>query len=222
MPKAGVYDRAKAKPNSGMFKKGHNNGWLGRHHSEATKTKISEKGKGKIPWNKNIPRSEVTKQKLREANTLERIKCKIKGCDEEATITKGICPKHLFREYVKKYRGKHPEKIKEYWQKNKLRIAKSRMKNKDSLNKKCKEWRYSLKLEVFEHYSKDGIECQECGFKDIRALCLDHINGDGAEHRRKVGNSYKVYMDLKRKGYPSGYQVLCSNCNRIKEYKDKE
>lgn len=38
------------------------------NYSEETRKKMSEAQKGKVPWNKGIPRTEETKQKLRESN----------------------------------------------------------------------------------------------------------------------------------------------------------
>ena len=49
--------------------------WLGKHHSEETKKKMSEsnkgKNKGKTPWNKGKIMSEETKKKMTESH-----KCK--------------------------------------------------------------------------------------------------------------------------------------------------
>jgi len=39
----------------------------GKHHTEKTKKKISESNKGKIPWNKGLPRSQATKDKISNA-----------------------------------------------------------------------------------------------------------------------------------------------------------
>jgi len=44
-------------------------------------------------------------------------------------------------------------------------------------------------------------------------LTLDHINNDGTRHRREFGTNQRVLRSLKARGYPSGFQVLCSNCN---------
>lgn len=84
---------------------------------------------------------------------------------------------------------------------------------------KCDEKRAETQLkdkqEVLSHY---GNICQCCGEHRIEFLTIDHINGDGAEHRRnspaKGGRS--TYLWLRRNDYPSGYQVLCFNCNIAK------
>ena len=61
--------------------------------------------------------------------------------------------------------------------------------------------------------------CQWCGQGDIDVLTIDHINDDGASHRRlhtgKGGS--KFYSWIINEDYPSGFQVLCCNCNMKKE-----
>ena len=43
------------------------NGWLGRKHSEETKNKMRCSHKGRVPWNKGIPRTKETKRKISES-----------------------------------------------------------------------------------------------------------------------------------------------------------
>lgn len=71
-----------------------------------------------------------------------------------------------------------------------------------------------IRTKVIEHYSKGKNCCARCGIGDMRVLDLDHINNDGAEQRKKVSSvTYWVY----RNNFPEGYQVLCRNCNWVKE-----
>ena len=46
-------------------------------------------------------------------------------------------------------------------------------------------------------------------------LTIDHVNGDGAAHRKEasMSTSLKLHQWLKRNNYPDGYRVLCFNCN---------
>lgn len=84
--------------------------------------------------------------------------------------------------------------------------------------------RYRAKLEAFTHYSVKGvIVCMRCGYSDIRALTLDHMGNNGLEHKKTINAKHPrqvtgtlVYRDLKKKGWPEGYQILCYNCNWIK------
>ena len=98
---------------------------------------------------------------------------------------------------------------------------------------KAREYRLKIKLEVMSHYCNSSPMCQHCGFTDIRALCIDHVNGDGAKHRRMLtsnkletkprdGGGFNTYLWLRRNHYPEGYQVLCFNCNQIKECKQRD
>lgn len=54
-----------------------------------------------------------------------------------------------------------------------------------------------------------------CGETEPLFLSLDHVNNDGASHR-KVIDRRKLYKWLARNHYPSGFQVLCMNCNHGK------
>lgn len=81
--------------------------------------------------------------------------------------------------------------------------------------------RVEIKKEVFTHYCEGEPKCQKCGFSDIRALTIDHKNGDGAKHRKDL-KACKLYPWLKRNKYPEGFQVLCMNCQFIKKFENKE
>jgi hypothetical protein len=67
---------------------------------------------------------------------------------------------------------------------------------------------------VFAAYG--GAKCACCGEAEIAFLQIDHVNGDGAEHRRVLKSSSKIYRWLKVNGFPPGFQVLCANCNHAK------
>lgn len=87
-------------------------------------------------------------------------------------------------------------------------------------NKKTRDARAALRIEVINHYSNGALCCCRCGYDDIRALDLDHKADNGGEHRRAIGRrgaTYDIYAQLKRNGFPDGFQVLCRNCNWIKE-----
>jgi hypothetical protein len=55
-----------------------------------------------------------------------------------------------------------------------------------------------------------GSACRCCGESNEVFMCIDHVNNDGAVHRRKVGATYPW---LVRNNFPGGFQVLCFNCN---------
>ena len=85
-----------------------------------------------------------------------------------------------------------------------------------------KQNRQRLKEEVLGHYSPN-LKCQRCRFSDIRALSIDHKAGHGRSHRKKLNiEGDKFYSWLRRNNYPTGFQVLCMNCQWIKRSENME
>lgn len=79
--------------------------------------------------------------------------------------------------------------------------------------------RIKVRDEAMNHYG--GFICACCGETEPKFLSLDHMNNDGAEHRRgitgkRTSAGYHTYLWLKRRGFPPGFQVLCMNCNHGK------
>jgi hypothetical protein len=71
-------------------------------------------------------------------------------------------------------------------------------------------------MEVYE--ALGGARCACCGETTIEFLTIDHVNGDGAKHRRRLKESggyggLSLYRSIKRAGFPPDFQVLCYNCN---------
>jgi hypothetical protein len=80
------------------------------------------------------------------------------------------------------------------------------------------DYRERVRLEMVAAY---GGKCGQCGERDPIVLVLDHIADDAKidreENRHKGG--YKMYLFLKRNGWPKGrHRLLCQNCNFRKEY----
>lgn len=73
-----------------------------------------------------------------------------------------------------------------------------------------------VRIDVIKHYSNGEMKCVCCGTEGLVFLCLDHINGDGNEHRKEIGQGINVYYWVKRNNFPDGFQVLCYNCNIAK------
>lgn len=130
----------------------------------------------------------------------------------------GELNKERLREYRKKYWEEHKEERKaygqEYYQRNKVRLLQKAKKYQE-------QWYDALKTEVLSHYSTGGIlACVICGEKRLSCLSIDHINNDGAEHRRRLGTGGKnFYKWLKEQNFPEGYQTLCMNDQFIKEFR---
>lgn len=81
--------------------------------------------------------------------------------------------------------------------------------------------RGNVKYSCMYHYSNGTMKCETCGTPDN--LSIDHINDDGLEERKRLGNSggYHFYLYLYHNGYPDGYRVLCRSCNS-KDYASKQ
>jgi len=73
-----------------------------------------------------------------------------------------------------------------------------------------------LKMAALKYYSINEMpECECCGETIIEFLTIDHIDGNGGEHRRTElkGKYSSIGLWLKDNGYPKGFRVLCMNCN---------
>lgn len=70
-----------------------------------------------------------------------------------------------------------------------------------------------------------GGKCVKCGFKDVRALQIDHVNGGGYKAFNTKSFSRETYWRSVLVSYSSNkgeYQLLCANCNWIKRYENNE
>ena len=105
--------------------------------------------------------------------------------------------------------------------------------NKEYNKKKSREWYQNnkergreinlesnrkIKLIVLQRYGGKIPKCKCCGEKEQCFLTIDHIEDNGAKHRREIkrGGGVAFYYWLKLNNYPKGYQVLCFNCNHAK------
>lgn len=59
-----------------------------------------------------------------------------------------------------------------------------------------------------------GGRCNCCGETRFEFLTLDHVNNDGKQERQLRGQ--QIYKRLIKEGFPTGYQILCYNCNCAK------
>jgi hypothetical protein len=91
-----------------------------------------------------------------------------------------------------------------------------------------KERKHLLRIKILTHYGGGKLSCIRCGFNDIRALSLDHINGREMSDITarikgiKIEKNLECYRRLIRENYPEGYQTLCMNCQWIKRFDNKE
>ena len=85
--------------------------------------------------------------------------------------------------------------------------------NHPSYSDHQKEIARNLKLKVLTYYGPAGLLgcCWiGCTVVDLDMLSLDHIDDDGAKHRKELAGS-SVYRDVLKRNFPSGFQTLCHN-----------
>lgn len=114
------------------------------------------------------------------------------------------------QEYDKKYRDTHKTELKayfkEYYKKNPL-----------FLKEKERKRLIKLRTEIVFAY---GSKCNCCGETIPEFLTIDHINNDGADHRRelfgdRIGHGTGAfYRWIKKNNFSKeNLQLLCFNCN---------
>ena len=120
-----------------------------------------------------------------------------------------------YREYQRQWRRRNAAKVKGYsvkWRENNL--DKARKTQRDS-KKKNRVWEKQVCIAAY------GGKCACCEESNIGFLTMDHINGQGARHRKRLGmdkagtkTGADFYRWLREQGYPKDeYQALCYNCN---------
>jgi len=99
-----------------------------------------------------------------------------------------------------------------------------KQKKRDSQNnprhrEKTRQDRVRYRQLCLDHY---GRQCACCGETEEKFLVFDHIDNDGAKHRRDLRNNggWVMCVWLVRHGFPESprIQVLCANCNTAKVY----
>jgi hypothetical protein len=138
------------------------------------------------------------------------------------------------REHTKEYKEKNKDRDRArskawYWANRERSRAQHKARyeaNKDEMRRRSREEYYAnwdkrrlysqvrnreLKIAAMAAY---GGVCACCGESRIEFLAIDHINGDGAQHRRETGlGGMSMYLWLSKNGYPAGFRALCMNCN---------
>lgn len=121
------------------------------------------------------------------------------------------------REYGRKYAAKNRVSlavyIKEYRDKN---IAVLKM-----IKAAKGAW---LKKRVIYTYSSGSMGCALCKESRLPCLSIDHINGGGCLHRKKIvmKSGTPFYAWLENNGFPEGFRVLCMNCQFIEMHRIRQ
>ena len=126
-----------------------------------------------------------------------------KRCYRRSLVARGICLyccKPIDREGV--HRGKPP---------NYCSVCLPKIRAK---SRRCALRQREL---CFEHY---GQVCACCGEANKKFLSIDHINNDGAAHYRQDPKAMNLARWLVKHNFPTGFQILCYNCNCGRHYND--
>jgi hypothetical protein len=130
--------------------------------------------------------------------------------------------KEKIKKYARNWRVENKEKLKRYFRERYITHQEERRKSAREYaathrKERCEtERQYNRKNRaiVINHY---GGRCVFCGNTNLNHLTIDHINNDGAKHRKTVRGS-RIYVWLIKNNFPSGFQVLCWNHNAEKQY----
>lgn len=154
----------------------------------------------------------------------------LSGTIKSAIQTYGVHMGSVTAEKAAEYRAKYRAEGGEAYLAHRAKLNRDWIaKNRTRYNQAKAAYRFKLKKHVISHYTNGTMACSHCGYTgDLDALCLDHINDDGAEHRKELGCSSRgnsggttIYERIKAHGWIDGLQVLCFNCNTIKELRRK-
>ena len=102
------------------------------------------------------------------------------------------------------------------------KITRLEYENRTAFKNERRNYRDLIKFKVLSHYSPGGVaHCSwpGCIICDIDCLTLDHINNNGAQHRKesRSNSGQCLYLRLRRQGFPEGYQTLCGGHQFKKE-----
>jgi hypothetical protein len=139
------------------------------------------------------------------------MKCYLCGKDrnKDGSIIKHRICKTCNNRRAQQYYLKNSNKLKE-------RTKLWKEKNKEKVVNISKRYRGELKINSLKAYSNSkNPKCVCCGQTEIDFLCLDHVNNNGAEERKKYGLGTSFLKWLKKNNYPQniGLQAMCFNCN---------
>jgi hypothetical protein len=146
--------------------------------------------------------------KMKEYNTnlsdAQKIQKKISSLNYHRTH------KQQEKEYKQNYYAKETNEQREHRIKKDVeRNRKNRLKNPQPIRNYNNNRHRKLRLKALQYYSDGSMKCAYCGNSDMRTLTIDHINDNGNAQRKTVCNMMAWLVTNK---YPSGFQVLCMNC----------
>lgn len=108
-------------------------------------------------------------------------------------------------EATRRWRKRNPEK-------QRAASLKWRKENPEKALQSRRASYLKFKKQVFDAY---GNRCACCGESNLKFLTLDHVQNQGATHRRSLKQgTYYVFKSVIEAGFPKDlYRLLCWNCN---------
>lgn len=120
------------------------------------------------------------------------------------------CLREIGRDYRKRNPGQNSARFVAWKKRNPDRAA-------ELVRSSSRKYRANLKAQVMLAYGGTNPVCACCGEGEQDFLTVGHVFGGGNKHRREIKtlgwNFYKWLVDNK---FPSGFQLLCYNCNCAK------
>jgi len=83
---------------------------------------------------------------------------------------------------------------------------------------RTKEYYFNKRFRVLMHYTSGTLTCTICGTFGYPFLAIDHIKGRKFHGHEDVGAD-KLHRYIIKNNFPFEFQILCHNCNTIKEIK---
>ncbi|MBP9719114.1 MAG: hypothetical protein KBD46_01490 [Candidatus Levybacteria bacterium] len=95
-------------------------------------------------------------------------------------------------------------------------------KEKDRISRSISEKKIAIALKAL-CLKQYGDKCRCCEESIIQFLTIEHVEGNGNNHRKElfkhnVGGVH-MYRWLKKNNFPKGYAILCMNCNWATRYR---
>lgn len=124
--------------------------------------------------------------------------------------------KILQTDYRSSYKERHKWKMYMRERRKKIKLGlliptPFNLKTKTKTGHYHRDYQRMARARVIEHY---GGFCVCCGENTKEFLAIDHINNDGARHRKYTTRNIATWII--KNNFPKKFQLLCHNCNFAK------
>lgn len=172
---------------------------------------------GSAKKNETPEEREIRLKKKREQESKRRSRPEVDAHIKEYKARYNTVNQDRIKVHRAEYRAANRDKIKikdaAYQVNNRDRLIEYRRKNVDVISERNARMHHRAKMELIRIYSNETFRCAKCDEHRIGALTIEHENGDGGGRRRSDGGPHRVFLLLRKQGFPQGIKILCSNCN---------